>query len=70
MLSLGFLLVSALTRFFVIYNRIVQGVLRLSAAGIGSSLSLPPWLGGICSPLGGLCFCVLNIYSCIWCKQV
>lgn len=54
MLSLGFLLASALMRSFVIYNRIVQGVLCLSAAGIASSLSLPPWLGEFYSPLGGV----------------
>lgn len=65
MLSLGFLLVSALMRFFIIYNRIVQGVLHLSAAGIGSSLSLPPWLGGILQYSGWgvlLCFKHLQLY--------
>lgn len=57
MLSLIFLLVLVLMWFFIIYNRIVQGVLHLS-------------LDGFYSSVGGLCACVLNIYSSIWCKQV
>lgn len=57
MLSLIFLLVLVLMWFFIIYNRIVQGVLHIS-------------LDGFYSSVGGLCACVLNIYSSIWCKKV